>query len=80
MSKTGLRFRLLGLWALSLLACVGVGLLLGQLHLQSTPAQVGRAETAIAHGCGLIRDLYDFYAARWPIRPLLLRIQNFVLT
>lgn len=46
MSKTGLRLRLPGLWALSLLACVAVALLLGQLYLQSTTARVGRAEAA----------------------------------
>ena len=69
MSKTSLRLRLLGLWALSLVACVGVGLLLGQLYLQSTSAQVDRAETAIAHGCDLIRDLYNIDAARWSAKP-----------
>jgi hypothetical protein len=65
MSKTGLRLRLLGLWALSLVACAGVGLLLGQLCLQSTSARVDRAETAIAHGCDLIRDRYRVFEGAW---------------
>jgi hypothetical protein len=65
MSKTGLRLRLLGLWALSLVACVAVGLLLGQLYLQSTSARAGRAEAVIAHACDLIRDRYRADEAAW---------------
>jgi Na+/H+ antiporter NhaD/arsenite permease-like protein len=65
MSKTGLRLRLLGLWALSLVACVAVGLLLGQLYLQSTKARVGRAESVIAHACDLIRDRTRAYEGAW---------------
>jgi hypothetical protein len=34
-SRTGLGLRLLRLWALSLIACVAVGVLLVQLHQQS---------------------------------------------
>jgi hypothetical protein len=64
-SKASLRFRLLSLWALSLVACVAVGLLLGQLYLQSTTARAGRAEAAIAHACDLIRDRYRAYEAGW---------------
>jgi Na+/H+ antiporter NhaD/arsenite permease-like protein len=63
MSKTGLRLRLLGLWAVSLAACVVVGLLFGQLYLQSTTARVDRAETVIARACDLIRDRYRSYEA-----------------
>ncbi len=60
-----LKVRLLGLWALSLIASVAVGFLLIQLYRQSTQAQVGHAEAAIAHACDLIRDRYDFYVSGW---------------
>ena len=60
-----LRTRLLGLWALSLIACVAVGFLLLQLYQQSTVARVGRAEAVVARACDLIRDSYGFYAAGW---------------
>ncbi len=60
-----LRQRLLGLWGLSLIASVAVGILLVQLYQQSTAAQVGRAEAVIAHGCDLIRERYGFYVAGW---------------
>ena len=60
-----LRTRLLGLWGLSLAACVALGFLLLQLHQQSTEAQVGRAEAVVASACDLIRDRYGFYAAGW---------------
>ena len=65
MSKTSLRLRLFSLWALSLVACLAVGLLLAQLYRQSTAAQVGRAEADIAKACGLIRDGYGAYAGKW---------------
>ena len=64
MSKTSLRLRLFGLWALSIIACLAVGLLLAQLYRQSTAAQVGRAEADIAKACGLIQDGYGVYAAK----------------
>ena len=60
-----LKTRLLGLWALSLLASVAVGIPLIQLYRSSTQAQVGRAEAAIARACNLIRDRYGFYASGW---------------
>ena len=60
-----LRTRLLGLWTLSLLACVAVSVLLVQLYQQSTAAQIGRAEAVVARACDLIRDRYGFYAAGW---------------
>lgn len=60
-----LKLRLLGLWSLSLVACVAVGILLIQLYRQSTQAQVDRAEAVINRACGLIRDRYDFYTAGW---------------
>ena len=36
-----------------------------QLFLQSTEAQVGRAEAIVARACDLIRDRYGFYASGW---------------
>ena len=60
-----LRTRLLGLWALSLIACLAVAFLLVQLYQQSTAAQIGRAEAVVARACDLIRDRYGFYAAGW---------------
>ena len=60
-----LKARLLGLWALSLVACVAVGVLLVQLHRQSTDAQVERAAAVVARACDVIRDRYGFYAAGW---------------
>lgn len=56
----------MGLWGLSLVASVAVGVLLIQLHQQSTEAQVGRAEAVIARACDLIQDRYGFYASGWP--------------
>ncbi len=41
---TSLRLRVLGLWALSLIACIAVGALLALLYQQSTPVRVERAE------------------------------------
>lgn len=61
-----LRLRLLGLWALSLAACIAVGALLLQLEQQSSTAQVGRAQAVVARACELIRDRYVFYATGWP--------------
>jgi len=67
-----LRTRLLGLWLLSLAACVAVGVLLVQLFEQTTAAQVARAEAVVARSCDLIRDRFAFYAAGWkgPVRSL----------
>ncbi len=62
---TSLRLRVLGLWALSLIACIAVGALLALLYQQSTPVRVERAEANIAHACDLIRDSYSTEAARW---------------
>jgi hypothetical protein len=64
-TKTSLRSRLLGVWALSLLACSAVGVFLVQFYQQSTTARVGRADAVIARACDLIRDRYDVYAASW---------------
>ena len=60
-----LSVRLLGLWGLSLAACIAVGFLLFQLYRQSTDAQVGRAEAVVARACDMIRDRYAFYASGW---------------
>lgn len=64
-----LKMRLLGLWLLSLIASVAVGILLIQLYQQSTQAQVGHARADLARGCDLIRDRYGFYTAGWSVRP-----------
>jgi len=55
-----LRTRLLGLWILSLAACVAVGVLLVRLSEQTTAAQVARGEAIVARACDLIRDRYGF--------------------
>jgi signal transduction histidine kinase len=62
-----LKIRLLGLWALSLVASVAVGILLLQLYRQSSEAQVARADAVIAHACDLIRDRFAFYASGWDV-------------
>lgn len=66
-----LRTRLVGVWGLSLGACIAVAFLLFQLYQQSTEAQVGRAEAVVARACDLIRDRYGFYTIGWsgPLQP-----------
>jgi Na+/H+ antiporter NhaD/arsenite permease-like protein len=64
-SRTSLQLRLFGLWALSFVACLAVGLLLVLLHQQSTTARVDRAEAIIAKACDSIQDRYSVYAAEW---------------
>ncbi|MEA2739768.1 MAG: hypothetical protein QOH05_3075, partial [Acetobacteraceae bacterium] len=59
------KIRLIGLWSLSLVASVAVGVLLIQLYRQSTQAQVGHAEAVIARACDRIQDRYGFYTAGW---------------
>jgi signal transduction histidine kinase len=61
--KKSLRSRLLRVWALSLLACIAVGVLLVQLYRESTAARVGRADAVVARACDLIRDRHLGYAA-----------------
>ncbi len=65
MTKTSLRLRAFGLWALSFVACIAVGALLALLYQQLTAVRVERAQAKIAHACGLIRDSYSAEAARW---------------
>ena len=60
-----LRFRLLGLWVLSLTASLVVGILLFQLFETSSRAQVERAQAVVARSCDLIRDRFGFYAIGW---------------
>jgi Na+/H+ antiporter NhaD/arsenite permease-like protein len=62
-TKTSLRLRALGLWALSFIACIAVGALLALLYQQSTAVRVEHAEAKIAHACDLIRDSYSTKAA-----------------
>lgn len=50
---------------ISIIACVGVGVMLVQLYRQSNEAKVGRAEAVLAHACELIRDRYRFYTTGW---------------
>ena len=64
MTKTSLRLRALGLWALSFVACIAVGTLLALLYQQSTAVRVERAEAKIVHACDLILDSYSTQAAR----------------
>ncbi|MGD0185608.1 MAG: anion transporter [Roseiarcus sp.] len=66
MSSTNLRFRLLGLWMLSFVACVAVGLLLALLDQQSTASRVSRAAATLAKGCDSIRDQYRVESIKWP--------------
>ena len=66
-----LKSRLLGLWGLSLVACIAVGVLLVQLNRQSYDAQVGRSAAVIARACDLIRDRYGFYTSGWQGSPAL---------
>ena len=58
-----LKFRLLGIWLLSLVASVAVAALLIQLDRQSTRALVQRAEAVVARSCDLIDDRYRFLVA-----------------
>jgi signal transduction histidine kinase len=60
-----LRSRLVALWVISIIACVGVGVMLVQLYRQSNEAKVGRSEAVLAHACDLIRDRYRFYTTGW---------------
>ena len=64
-TKTSLRLRVLGLWALSFIACIAVGALLALLYQQSTAVRVERAGAKISHACDLIRVSYSREAARW---------------
>jgi signal transduction histidine kinase len=58
-----LKFRLLCIWLLSLVASLAVAGLLLQLDRQSTRALVQRAEAVVARACDLIEDRYRFFAA-----------------
>jgi signal transduction histidine kinase len=48
------------LWALSLIACVILGVLLVQFYKQSTVAQIERAEAVLGRACSLVQDRYAF--------------------
>lgn len=60
-----LKLRLLGLWVLSLLSSLVLGVLLAGLYRQSADAQLGRSRAVLAHACDLVRDRFGFYAAGW---------------
>ncbi len=72
MSRKGLRLRLLGLWMLSLVACAGVAVLLGQFYRQSPAARVARADAAVSRACDRIQEQYRADSALWSARPPLL--------
>jgi hypothetical protein len=67
-----LRSRLVVLWAISLVGCIAVAVMLVQLYQQSAAALIGRAAAALPHACDLVRDRYQFYTAGWkgPVPPL----------
>lgn len=58
-----LKARLIGLWGLSILSSVVLGLLLVSVFDQSAEAQRGRTQAVLAHACDLIRDRFSFYTA-----------------
>jgi hypothetical protein len=58
---------LIALWVISLVACVGVAVMLVQLYGESSAAQVGRAEAVLVHACDLIGDRYRFYTTGWQV-------------
>ena len=58
-----LKFRLLGIWLLSLVASLSVAVLLVQLDRQSTRALVQRAVAVVARSCDLIDERYRFLVA-----------------
>ena len=66
MSTTKLRFRFLGLWMLSFVACIAVGTLLMLLDQQSTASRASRAAATLAKGCDSIRDQYRVGSIKWP--------------
>ncbi len=60
-----LRARLFAVWIVSLAASLFVAILLVQLTRQSSAAERGRAEDALARGCDLIAERYAYYIADW---------------
>jgi signal transduction histidine kinase len=60
-----LRSRLLALWLMLAVSGVVTGLLLLEFYRQSTNAQVGRAEEAVARTCRELADRYQFFVAGW---------------
>ena len=64
-----LKFRLLCIWLLSLVASLAVAGLLFQLDRQSTRALVQRAEAVVARSCDLIEERYRFFVAGLGSRP-----------
>ena len=53
------------LWAMTLVACVVVGVLLSGVSEQTHAAQVGRAQAVAARACDAIRERFAFYASGW---------------
>ena len=61
-----LKARLIGLWGLSIVSSLVLGLLLVRVFQQSAEAQLGRTEAVLARACDLVRDRYAFYTAGSP--------------
>ena len=55
--------RLLALWLMLAVSGVVTGLLLVEFYRQSTNAQVGRAEEAVARSCRELDDRYQFFVS-----------------
>lgn len=60
-----LRSRLLALWLMLALSGTITGLLLVEFYRQSTSAQVGRAEEAVARSCRELADGYQGFVIGW---------------
>jgi signal transduction histidine kinase len=60
-----LRSRLLALWLMLAISGMVTGLLLVEFYRQSTNAQVGRAEDAVARTCRELADRYQFFVIGW---------------
>src|SRR5438067_5894838 len=60
-----LRSQLLALWLMLVVSGTVTGLLLLEFYRQSTSAQVGRAEEAVARTCHELDDRYQFFVTGW---------------
>lgn len=60
-----LRSRLVALWLMLAISGIVTGLLLVEFYRQSTNAQVGRAEEAVARSCRELADRYQSFASGW---------------
>src|SRR5580698_3936530 len=60
-----LRSRLVALWLMLAVSGMVTGALLIEFYRQSTSAQVGRAEEAVARSCRELTDRYQSFADGW---------------